>query len=259
MSFSNPLILHVQRAGPAVDDRAAWLGHAGFREAHAGFEDNLVPVLADLQPDLLLLHAGTVLSDALDLCRLLQSHPEHRHRLRVMLSDRRDAESRAAALNHGADGYLEEPADPDDVIATVRALLRRAATDFDRHAFMRQVLDTDPNFIFAKDEHGRFTLVNRAVAECYGTTVEQLIGKTDADFNARSEEVRWFRTHDLEVMETLSERRIAEEVITDAAGRRRWLQTVKRPIVNEEGRAVQVLGVSTDITQRKRVEESLAR
>ena len=41
------------------------------------------------------------------------------------------------------------------------------------HAFLRQVIDIDPNFIFAKDREGRFILVNKAVADAYGTTVDK--------------------------------------------------------------------------------------
>lgn len=125
------------------------------------------------------------------------------------------------------------------------------------HAFLRQVIDSDPNFIFAKDREGRFTLVNKAVADAYGTTVDNLIGKTDADFNPNQEEVAFFRQRDLEVMDTLHERFLPEEVITDSDGRTRWLQTVKRPILDEEGRATMVLGASTDITERKHMEETL--
>ena len=125
------------------------------------------------------------------------------------------------------------------------------------HAFIRQIIDIDPNFIFAKDREGRFTLVNKAVADAYGTTVENLIGKTDADFNANSAEVACFRRQDLEVIDSLQERFIAEEVMTDVTGTQRWLQTVKRPIVNGEGVATMVLAASTDITERKRMEEAL--
>ena len=57
-------------------------------------------------------------------------------------------------------------------------------------SFLRQVIDIEPNFIFAKDREGRFTLANRAVADAYGTTVENLIGKTDADFNRNDERGR---------------------------------------------------------------------
>ncbi len=126
-----------------------------------------------------------------------------------------------------------------------------------QRAFLRQVIDIDPNFIFAKDRDGRFTLVNQAVADAYGVTVEDLIGKTDADFNPNPEEVEFFRRMDLEVMDTLQERFIAEEVITDAKGKLRWLQTVKRPIVDQDGMANQILGSATDITERKRAEDAL--
>ena len=58
-------------------------------------------------------------------------------------------------------------------------------------------------------------------------------------------------------MDTLQERFIPEERVTDAQGRIRWLQTVKRPIIGADGKATLVLGSSTDITHRKLVEEKL--
>jgi two-component system cell cycle sensor histidine kinase/response regulator CckA len=128
-----------------------------------------------------------------------------------------------------------------------------------QRSFLRQVIDLNPNFIFAKDRAGRFTLVNQAVAEVYGTSVEDMLGKTDANFNPNQEEVEWFRRGDLEVMDTLEEKFIPEEVITDAAGQRRWLQTIKRPIVSSDGAVTQMLGVATDITARKQAEEALHR
>jgi PAS domain S-box-containing protein len=125
------------------------------------------------------------------------------------------------------------------------------------HALIRQIIDTDPNFIFAKDREGHFTLVNKAVAEAYGTSVERLIGKTDADFSSNTRELEFFRKKDLEVLNSLREQFIAEEMFTDSTGRTRWLQTVKRPILDESGQATMVLGASTDITERKRIEEAL--
>jgi PAS domain S-box-containing protein len=147
------------------------------------------------------------------------------------------------------------------IVADLRDVTERTRAESEllaQRAFLRQVLDINPSFIFAKDRDGRFTLVNQAVAEAYGTTVEELVGKTDADFNPNADEVAHFRRDDLEVMDTRREKSIAEEVITDAAGRRRWLQTVKRPILGADGQARQVLGVATDVSERKRVEQALA-
>jgi len=126
-----------------------------------------------------------------------------------------------------------------------------------QQVFLRQVIDINPNFVFAKNREGRFTLANQAVADAYGTTVKNLIGKTDADFNTNLEELEYFRRMDLEVLDSQQERFMAEEVITDATGKQHWLQTVKRPLLNEEGVAEQILGFSTDITERKQAEEAI--
>ena len=127
-----------------------------------------------------------------------------------------------------------------------------------QQAFLRQVIDVNPNFIFAKDREGRFTLANQAVADAYGVpSADDLIGKTDADFNSNAKEVESFRRMDTEVMDTLRERFIPEERLTDALGRERWLQTVKRPLIASDGTVNQILGASTDITQRRRTESEL--
>ncbi len=125
--------------------------------------------------------------------------------------------------------------------------------------FLRQVLDINPNYIFVKDRAGRFTLVNKAIADAYHTSPQEMIGKMDADFNPDLDRVEEFRRDDLTVMDSLEEKYIPEEPTTLAAtGRLRWLQTLKRPIINEDGRADQVLVMVTDITERKQFEDALA-
>ena len=87
------------------------------------------------------------------------------------------------------------------------------------HEFLRQIIDLNPHFIFAKGQDGRFALANQAVADCHGTTIEDLIGKTNADFNPNKTEVELFLKMDREVMDSKNERFIPEEVITDVAGK----------------------------------------
>lgn len=122
---------------------------------------------------------------------------------------------------------------------------------------LRQIIDLDPNFIFAKDIEGRFILVNKAVADAYGTTVKELIGKKDADFSKSEEEVKNFREKDLEVINSGKPTFIPEEKITDATGRVRYLQTIKIPFTFSGTKVPAVLGVSGDITGRKQAEEKL--
>jgi two-component system cell cycle sensor histidine kinase/response regulator CckA len=123
--------------------------------------------------------------------------------------------------------------------------------------FLGQVIDASPSLIFVKDHEGRFTLVNKAVADLYGTTVPELLGKTDADFNPKAAETDEFRAADLAVIATLQPCFIAEEPVTDVtSGETRWYQTIKVPLASGDGHP-QVLGVATDVTERKRIEEAL--
>ena len=129
----------------------------------------------------------------------------------------------------------------------------------DSGARLRQVIDLVPHFIFAKDGEGRFLLANRAVADAYGTTVDRLIGRTDADFARSEEEVRRFREDDLEVVRTGEPRVGLEEPITDARGRVRHLQTTKIPFTFSGTGRPAVLGVSIDVTDSRAAEEALRR
>jgi PAS domain S-box-containing protein len=151
----------------------------------------------------------------------------------------------------------DEQGQPHYLEGTVEDITERKRAEQeleDQHAFLRQVIDFIPHFIFVKDRQGRFTLVNEAVAQAYGTTVQDLTGKTDADFNPNQEEVEHFQRDDVAVMDSLQEKIVPEEVITDAAGQTRWLRTIKRPLLDADGVANQLLGVSTDITERKTLE-----
>jgi PAS domain S-box-containing protein len=126
-----------------------------------------------------------------------------------------------------------------------------------QRAFLRQVIDVNPNLIFARDREGRFTLANQAVADSYGMTVENLVGKKDTDFNSNPAELESSLARDRELMDTLCENVIPEEMAVDSTGKVRWHQTVKRPIIGDDGTADQILSVATDITQRKALEEQL--
>jgi len=122
---------------------------------------------------------------------------------------------------------------------------------------LRQIIDLVPHFIFAKDAEGRFLLVNRAVADAYGTSVDALTGKTDADFAKSGEEALYFRAKDLEVIESGKAQNTPDENITDADGNVRSLSTVKIPFRFAESDVPAMLGVSVDITDRKRAEDAL--
>ena len=115
---------------------------------------------------------------------------------------------------------------------------------------LRQIVDMLPQLVFAKNRNGEFLLANQAVAEIYGTTVEDLEGATDADFAESKTEARQFREDDLAVIDSSEPKRI-QESLTTADGEEMICRTTKIPYdpVDHDGEAV--LGVATDITARK--------
>jgi DNA-binding response OmpR family regulator len=66
--------------------------------------------------------------DGLDLCRELRSSPRTRAMPLLMLSARGEPTDRIVGLEIGADDYLPKPFEPRELLARVRALLRRTAT-----------------------------------------------------------------------------------------------------------------------------------
>ena len=120
-----------------------------------------------------------------------------------------------------------------------------------QRTFLRKVIDLNPGFIFAKERSGRFTLANKSLAAAYGTTVDDLLGRTDGDVHADKAEVEGFRTSDNAVLDTGTERFIPEMLFTDSKGDRHWMQVTKIPLVGADGSVNQILGLATDITLQK--------
>jgi two-component system, cell cycle sensor histidine kinase and response regulator CckA len=137
---------------------------------------------------------------------------------------------------------------------SARSAAFHSATAHYQH-FLRKVIDTNPHLIFVKDWEGRYTLANEAMARFHGTTVESLIGKRDADFSLKQQEAERFLRDDREVISSQRPAFIAEEPAScSKTGTTRWFQTVKVPLLSPDGSARQVLGVATDITERKQLE-----
>ncbi len=125
--------------------------------------------------------------------------------------------------------------------------------------FLRSVLDTDPNFVFVKNPEGRFVLVNKALADAYNTTVGEMIGKSDADFDLDEEHVAAYLEADRRMIASGEQVFVAEEIFAAAKAHTQWVQTVKRPIRVPGSSEVHVLGIATDITDRKETVAAIRR
>lgn len=122
--------------------------------------------------------------------------------------------------------------------------------------FMWQVIDTDPNLIFVKDAAGKCLLANQALADCYGLTTQQMIGKHPLEFNPNRNEALAYLEADRKVIESRQEL-ISTTTAMRPDGRQHWYLSIKRPLVEPDG-TVNVLGISVDITEQKLAQMKLA-
>ena len=104
-----------------------YLRGAGFEVDHAGTLASGREHLGSTPFDALVLDLMLPDGDGLDLCRELRASPRTRHLPLLMLTARGEPLDRIVGLELGADDYLPKPFEPRELLARVKALLRRAA------------------------------------------------------------------------------------------------------------------------------------
>lgn len=125
------------------------------------------------------------------------------------------------------------------------------------HTFIDSIVENIPDMIFVKDARDlRFVRFNKAGEDLLGHRRQDLIGRNDYDFFPK-EEADFFTVKDRAVLESRQLLDIPEEPIETKYRGVRILHTKKIPILNEERRPQYLLGISEDITERKRAEEAL--
>ncbi|MCV9963346.1 EAL domain-containing protein [Pararhizobium sp. BT-229] len=127
----------------------------------------------------------------------------------------------------------------------------------DRHYWLETMVNHIPDYIYAKDLDGRFLIANRAtVADNGFEEMQQLLGKTDYDLHP-AEAVDHMAATERQVIETGQPIFGMEERAFVSKGYERWLMTSKVPLRNKQGQTIGIVGVSRDITDRKKAERLL--
>jgi PAS domain S-box-containing protein len=112
---------------------------------------------------------------------------------------------------------------------------------------LQSILDNTPLIMFIKDIEGRYLLINRSFKEAFCLTEEQVIGKTDFDFENDDDAIR-YREADEQVIATL-EHVQTDETVQMADGEHNLL-IVKFPLFDKDNIVYGVGGIATDITER---------
>jgi two-component system, LuxR family, sensor kinase FixL len=136
--------------------------------------------------------------------------------------------------------------------------LKRTEEQLQRsRAFLHSVIENLPITVFIKDAADlRFVLWNKAGEELTGCPRETFLGKTDYDFFLK-DDADGFTASDREVLRSGKLLDVPEEIIHTRSRGTRILHTRKIPILDDQGNARFLVGISEDVTERKAAEERL--
>lgn len=167
----------------------------------------------------------------------------------------RDGRSRQALMTatvHAEDGYIQGAVMDITQGKEAERQLRHS------HTFLQTLLDALPTPIFFKDPAGRYQLLNKAFETQLGQRGQELLGKSVFDIAPRHLAEKY---HDMDraLLESHGPAIQQYEYSIQTNEGLREVMFSKESMFDEHGTLLGLAGVITDITDRKRIENSLRR
>jgi PAS domain S-box-containing protein len=244
-----------------VDDNEAnryttnrMLRRAGFNVIEAVTGEAALQLVDQARPDLIILDVKLPGINGFEVCRRLKANPATAFipvlHLSASFVDSRD---KAQGLDSGADGYLAQPVEPIELIATVRALLRIRRAEESALTLAQEwqsTFDAMNDGVCLLNQEGRVMRCNSSMTELLHKPFSELIsclhqelmpstlGSVEASPFTRVQETRQRESQELQCGS-------------------RWFSVTVDPIFKEGGTFIGAVYTLADITDRKQAEEAL--
>jgi len=148
---------------------ANYLKKAGFEVSK--FEDgsSFLKSLRKEKPDLVILDLMLPDLDGIEICRYLRSHDEFSSVLIMILTAKGNEEEKVQGLELGADDYIVKPFSLKEVLARVKALLRRTTPNIEEEKKIKisdiLVIDPQAHRVYLKGEEIELTFTEFKILE----------------------------------------------------------------------------------------------
>jgi PAS domain S-box-containing protein len=245
------------------------LRRAGYRVLEASTGAHGLGLVAEVKPQLVVLQLNLPDMSGLDVCRIIKASPLTSDTLVLQISASRiTAEDRALGLE-GADAYLTEPVQADELVATSRALLRLHSREQENRELLAALRDSEAQFCASFDlagvgktqidaATGKFIRVNNYYRELVGYTESELLGLIPSDLIHPED-----RGCEAELIAALlrgdTEELIGEKRLVRKDGRILWVSINAKLIRDASGAPERTISVVVDISEGKRAEERARR
>ena len=174
-------ILLVDDEAAITDNLAPFLERAGYTVAVAGDGEEALLQVASFTPDLIILDVLMPRMDGRSVLRRLRQDDDWTSV--ILLTQIGESVERAMALEEGADDYLNKPFDPQELIARIRAVLRRASrgqpplTASERLLCLDLALDRVARRVYLKDQEIQLTPKAVALLEYMMSHPDELMSR----------------------------------------------------------------------------------
>ncbi|MBD2109936.1 response regulator [Nodosilinea sp. FACHB-13] len=228
------------------------LQNAGFAvvEAATGFAG--LEAIGLHQPALIILDVKLPDLNGFEVCRQIKADPLTRFIPVLHLSASFvKSQDKAEGLDSGADGYLAQPVEPIELLATVRSLFRIRQAEELALISAREwqtTFDAINDSVCLLDQRGEILRCNQAVMRLLGKPAEDILGKIHYELMNDTLGVgdgtcfyRAKETHQRQILELQSQKR--------------WFAKTMDPVLNEFGTFTGAVLTLVDITNRKQIED----
>jgi PAS domain S-box-containing protein len=259
MITSNAKILCVDDDPALLNINASILRSAGYEVLEAKTGNECLDTARKEHPDLILLDVVLPDIDGFEVCKQIKSDRELFGIYVILISGKEIySETQAKGLEAGADGYIVGTVSGSELMARIQAMIRLKQAEtaqMEMNARLNTLIDSIPDAIFFKDIQREHFLVNKAAERMTGLKKEQFLGKTSEQILPPDLAEMCLKS-DEEVIKRHELIRI-EEQMTNNKGEIIFLDTIKSPVFNDQGIMTGFVGLSRDITNHKKSEETL--
>ncbi len=124
---------------------AIHLDRSGFLVRRFPSAEPFLKDIATRRPDLIILDLMLPDIDGIEVCKFLKSHEDYRDIPIIMLTARATETDKVLGLELGADDYVTKPFSPRELVARVKAVLRRRVQNDEKKIQIGEILLIDPN------------------------------------------------------------------------------------------------------------------
>ncbi|MDX2213698.1 MAG: response regulator [Oculatellaceae cyanobacterium bins.114] len=239
------------------------LQNAGFAVVEAATGTAGLEAIAQHQPMLVILDVKLPDISGFEVCRQIKSNIKTAYIPVLHLSASFvKSQDKAEGLDSGADGYLAQPVEPIELLATVRSLLRIRQAEESALASAREwqtTFDAINDSVCLVDQQGRVLRCNQAMRRLFEQSVQDESVKPEP---AQDEIVG--RVH-YELMNAFlgvgdgTCFRLAQETrqrqVLELQSQNRWFAKTIDPVFNNQGTFTGAVLILADITSRKQIED----